>query len=453
MNHNTTETPVHSAHSSVSCDGAVPGSGAAGPSRREFVTGAAAAAASALTGCAAVGVHISGSDQLKVGLIGCGGRGSGAAREALVADKGARLHAMADIFGDRVAGSHSNLMGEEGIKAQIDCPPERRFHGFDAYKHVIDSCDVVLLGATPHFRPAHLRAAVDAGRHIFCEKPVAVDSTGIRHILESVKIAEAKKLNLVSGFCWRYNDPDREMFKRIHDGQIGRVTAMHTRYLTGGLSLKARKPEWSDMEYQIRNWYYYTWLSGDHIVEQAIHSINKIAWAMKDVMPVAATALGGREVRKAPEYGHVFDHFAVVYEYADGARAFHDCRQIEGCFNDNTDFVVGTKGTAFINSWGPTQVIEGEKKWQWEGPAPRDKYQTEHDELFQSIRKGTVINDGVMMANSTMMAIMGRMAAYTGARVTWDEVMNAKEDLSPKAYEFGPLPTPPVAVPGRTRIS
>lgn len=431
-----------------------------GFSRREFVVSGAAAAGTVLA-ASTFGAHAVGSDILKVGLIGCGGRGTGAAEQALTADKGTRLVAMADIFSDRMDSCYNELMKvtgdpatkEGGIVSQIDCPPERRFAGFDGYKKVIEMCDVVLLCSTPHFRPLHLRASVEAGKQIFCEKPVAVDAPGIRSVLASVEMAREKKLNLVSGFCWRYNEPDREMFKRIHEGEIGKVTALHTRYLTGGLGLRERKPAWTDMEYQIRNWYYYTWLSGDHIVEQAIHSINKIAWAMKDVMPVAATAVGGRQVRTSPEFGHVFDHFSVVYEYADGARAFHDCRQTEGCFNDNTDFVIGTKGTAFINSWGPTQVIEGEKKWKWNPATPIvEKYQVEHNELFASIRKGNVINDGVWMTNSCMMAILGRMAAYTGQRITWEQAMNSKEDLTPPKYEFGPLPTPPVALPGRTRF-
>ncbi|MBI3818251.1 MAG: Gfo/Idh/MocA family oxidoreductase [Planctomycetes bacterium] len=425
--------------------------------RRDVIAAGAGLAATAALGGIGSGAHVQGSDILKVGLVGCGGRGTGAAGQALTADRGARLYAMADVFPDRIEGSYNELIKNEHIAGQLDCPPERRFTGFEGYKKLIEVCDVVLLCSTPHFRPIHLRAAVEAGKQIFCEKPCAVDAPGIRSVLESAEIARKKKINLVSGFCWRYHEPDREVFGRIHDGQIGKITALHTRYLTGGLGLRARQPEWSDMEYQIRNWYYYTWLSGDHIVEQAVHSINKIAWAMKDVMPIAATAVGGRQVRTGPEFGHVFDHFGVVYEYADGVRAFHDCRQIEGCFNDNTDFVIGTKGTAFINSWGPTLVIEGEKKWHWEAgrvddkPVPvRDMYQVEHDELFASIRKGGAMNDGVWLANSCMMAILGRMAAYTGKRITWEQAMNSKEDLSPPKYEFGPLAVPSVALPGRT---
>jgi predicted dehydrogenase len=421
-------------------------------SRRDVVRTGAVAAAASLAGCAtaSIGAHIAGSETLKVGLIGCGGRGTGAAKQALTADRGAKLVAMADVFMDRMEGSLGNLSNDEGVKAQLDVKRAAMFDGFEGYKKVIDLCDVVLLCSTPHFRPAHLKAAVEAGKHIFCEKPVAVDAPGVRSVLASARLAAEKKVNIVSGFCWRYNDPDREMFKRIHDGQIGKVTALHTRYLTGGLGLRQRKPEWSDMEYQMRNWYYYTWLSGDHIVEQACHSINKIAWALKDEMPIAATAVGGRQVRTAPEFGHVFDHFAVVYEYKDGVRAFHDCRQTEGCFNDNTDFIVGTNGTAFVNSWGPTQVIEGANPWHWEGPAPRDKYQTEHDELFDAIRKGKIMNEGEMLATSTMMAVLGRMAAYTGQRITWDQALHSKEALGPAKYEFGPLPTPAVALPGRT---
>jgi len=428
-------------------------------SRRDFVITGAAVSTGALAG-GAFGAHIAGSDILKVGLVGCGGRGTGAAQQALLADKGARLVAMADVFADRMQSSLRELIKEEkdengmltspSVKDQVLVKSETMFDGFEGYKKLIEMCDVVLLCSTPHFRPAHLKSAVEAGKHIFCEKPVAVDAPGVRSVIESAREATKKKVNIVSGFCWRYSDPDREMFKRIHDGQIGKIGSIHTRYLTGGLGLNPRKPEWSDMEYQMRNWYYYTWLSGDHIVEQACHSINKIAWAMKDEMPVACSAVGGRQVRTGAEYGHVFDHFAVVYEYKDGARAFHDCRQTEGCMNDNTDYLIGSKGTAFINSWGPTHVIEGANKWKWEGPAPRDKYQTEHDELFEAIRKGKIINEGEMLATSTLMSIIGRMAAYTGQRITWEQAMNSKEDLTPPKYEFGPMPSPPVAVPGRT---
>ncbi len=430
--------------------------------RREFVKTSAGVAAGAVAGslvggCASTGAllggaaHVGGSDVIRVGLVGCGGRGTGAAAEALAADPGVRLVALGDLFGDRVEKCLENLRKED-TAAHIEVDPEHCFTGFDAYERVIEQCDVVLLATTPHFRPQHLEAAVAAGKHVFCEKPVAVDGPGIRRVLAAAEEAKRKHLSLVSGFCWRYADPDRETFARLHDGAIGKIQAIHTNYLTGTLGYRERKPSWSDMEYQLRNWYYYTWASGDHIVEQAIHSIDKIAWAMQDVPPARAYGVGGRQVRTEPKWGHVFDHFSIVYEWEDGTRAFHLCRQNDGCHNDNTDYFVGTKGTCFVNSWGPTEVITGENPWTWSGKA-RNKYQTEHDDLFASIRAGKPIHDGVPMAHSTLMSILGRMAAYTGRVVTWQQALESQERLGPETYAWGALPVDPVAMPGRTPLA
>lgn len=414
--------------------------------------GAAPRADAGLAESAALAPHTASTDRLRVGLVGCGGRGTGAAENALEADANCELVALGDVFGDRIEGCLTELAKNESVAARVKVPVEARFVGFDAYEKVIALCDVVLLCTTPHFRPAHLREAVARGRHVFCEKPVAVDAPGVRSVLESARIATEKGLTIVSGFCWRYHDPDRAAFGRVRDGKIGPVHAVHSRYLTGGLGLRKRKPEWSDMETQLRNWYYYTWASGDHIVEQACHSINKIAWAMGDEMPVYATATGGRQVRTGPEYGNVYDHFAVVFEYAGGARAYLDCRQTEGCFNDNSDFVVGTKGTLTSDSWGPTHVIRGETPWKWSGDPGPDKYVAELQTLFAAVRDGKPVNDGVMMANSTMMAILGRMAAYTGTRIAWQQALDSQEDLTPPRYEWGELPVAPVALPGRTKF-
>jgi predicted dehydrogenase len=360
---------------------------------------------------------------------------------------------MGDVFADRIRSSLDELRKDETVKARVKVSPEAQFVGFDAYKNVIASCDVVLLCSTPHFRPVHLAEAIDKKKHVFCEKPVAVDAPGVRSVLESSRRAKEAGLALMSGFCWRYSKPAEVAFGKVLDGAIGRVETIHTRYLTGNLGLRKRQPQWSDMEYQLRNWYYYTWASGDHIVEQAIHSINKIAWAMNDETPIHATAVGGRQVRTGPEYGNVYDHFAVVYEYKGGQRGFHDCRQTEGCYNDNGDFVAGTKGTLTSDCWGPKHEIRGERPWHWEGDPGSGMYLHEHEVLFASIRKGEPVNDGVMMSHSTLMAIMGRMAAYTGARITWDEALNSKEDLTPPSYEWGPLPVAPIAVPGRTKLA
>jgi predicted dehydrogenase len=417
------------------------GEGADGLSRREFVKTSAAAAL--LT---APFVHAAGSDTIRVGLIGCGGRGTGAAREALRADRAVILTAMGDVFADRLSASLQRLAEQEPQRVQV--PPEMQFAGFDAYRDVIASgVDVVILAAPPHFRPAHLAAAVGAGRHVFCEKPMAVDATGVRSVLASVESARSRRLAIVAGFCWRYSAPERATFGRILDGAVGDVVSAHTAYHASPLPTFPRQDGWSDMEFQLRNWYHFRWLSGDHIVEQACHSIDKINWAMGGRMPAQAAALGGRQMRSGPETGNVYDHFTVIYDYDDGARCFHTCRQMPHCAYDNTDYIIGTQGNCFINGWGPTHVISGARPWTYEGERP-NMYQVEHDELFASIRNGEPINDGVWMAHSTMMAIMGRMAAYSGQTVTWPQALEAGEDWTPPAYTLSELEVPPVAVPG-----
>lgn len=408
----------------------------------------------------------SGSDRLKVGLIGCGGRGTGAALQALTADAGAVLWAMGDAFADRIDTALRHITGEASKPdadgddetaaparrpraGQVDVPPERRFAGFDAYRHVINSCDVVLLAEPPHFRPRHLRAAVEAGKHVFCEKPVAVDGPGVRSVLESAAAAQSKGLSLVSGFCWRYSRREREAYAKVHEGAIGPVVAVYTTYnAQSWVEPRKRQEGWSDMEFQMRNWHYFTWLSGDHIVEQACHSIDKIAWAMNGRMPTQCTAVGGRQSRPdVPETGHVYDHFAVSYDYADGTRAFHMCRHFPGTPFDNSDYIMGADGICRVNGWARLHEITGKNSWKCESPG-NNMYQQEHDELFAAIREGRPINDGILMAHSTLMSIMGRMAAYTGQTITWDQALNSAEDLSPPAYEWGDLPVAPVPRPG-----
>src|SRR5262249_32243559 len=272
-----------------------------------------------------------------------------------------------------------------------------------------------LLCTPPHFRPLHLRAAVDAGKHVFAEKPVAVDAPGVRKVLEAVADARKKNLALVSGLCWRYHHNMREAFKRLHDGAVGDIVALHTQYNTGALwhrSLKEKEAKgWSDMEWQLRNWLYFTWLSGDHIVEQFVHSLDKMAWAMKDEYPVRAVGLGGRQVRTAPDFGHIFDHHAVVYEYPSGAQVFAYTRQPAGCAEDVSDYVLGSRGSCHINAnLGGAVTITGANAWQRRPRRDDNMYQTEHDELFASIRAGKPINNGDYMSKSTLMGIMGRMA-------------------------------------------
>jgi predicted dehydrogenase len=419
-------------------------------SRRNFLkTGTTAAIAGGISSQLTSRLYAQGGDVLKVGLIGVGGRGSGAAVNALSADPHTRLHAVADAFQDRLDSGLENLLNTK-IKDQITVDNDHKFVGFDAYKHVIESCDVVLLATPPHFRPMQLRAAVEAGKHAFVEKPVGVDAPGIRSVLETCKLAERKGLSIVSGLCWRYDTEKREVFEQIHAGTIGEITAMQCSYNSGGVwePRATREQCTSDMEYQMRNWYYYTWLSGDFNTEQHVHSLDKMAWAMHDQTPVSVSGTGGRIQRTDPKYGNIYDHFSVVYEYANGVKAFARCRHFRGCSNEVNDFIFGTKG--WVDVMGH-KIYDYEKNliWRYRGPKG-NMYQIEHDEFFASIRDGKPINNGDYMSHSSMLAIAGRMSAYTGKTLTWDECMNSQLDLSPPGYEWGPLETRPVAVPGNT---
>lgn len=432
-----------------------PSSSTSAATRRDFLVGAAATTLATLTPA----VHAAGSDTLRVGLIGCGGRGTGAAEQALRADKNTRLVAMGDMFADKLQASLGRLKDIGAIADRIDVKPECCFTGFNAYKPVIETADVVLLATPPHFRPLHLKAAVEAGKHVFAEKPCAVDAGGVRTVLQACEQAKARNLSVVAGLCWRYDHGMRETLKHIHDGMIGDITALQCSYNTGGLWSVKRLPEWSDMEWQLRNWLYFTWLSGDFNVEQHIHSLDKIAWIMQNEYPVRAVGSGGRQIRTDPLYGNIFDHHTVVYEYANGVKLFSACRQQVGCAGDVSDHVMGSNATCHIEATFPVRasITRGNKKiWQLATPgrkAPRgNMYQNEHDELFASIRDGKPINNGEWMAKSTLMAIMGRMATYTGQVITWDMAMNSKENLTPPAYEFGSLPVAPVARPGITKF-
>lgn len=419
------------------------------PSRRRFLHASTAAVASGALASGLVapaGVHAEGTSELKVGLIGCGGRGTGAAVDALSGDPHTKLVAMGDTFADRLESSLANLKKQE-VADRVDVPSDRQFVGFDAYKNVIELSDVVLLTTPPHFRPEHLRAAVAADKHVFCEKPVAVDGPGVRSVLETVEEARKKNLSLVSGLCWRYDLGMRETFDRVRDGAIGDIVAMQVTYNTGGLWTRPREDSWSDMEWQLRNWLYFTWLSGDHNTEQHVHSLDKAAWAMGDEPPLKATGLGGRQVRTEDQYGHIFDHHAVVYEYPNNVKLFASCRQQNGCSNDVTDHFMGTEGTCDVMR----HKIVGASPWKYRGPKP-SMYRVEHEELFASIRSGNPINNGKYMSYSTLLAIMGRMATYSGQTITWEQAMNSQEDLSPPAYEWGDLAVAPVAMPGVTKV-
>jgi len=419
-------------------------------SRREFLTTTTAAVVGPLIVPSTI--HAAGNDLLKVGLIGCGDRGTGAAVQALSADKNVKLVAMADAFDDRLKSSLVNLKLKKDVSAKVDVAPDACFVGFDAYKEVIARCDVVLLCTPPQFRPLHLRAAVEAGRHVFAEKPVAVDAPGVKSVLASCEMAKTKNLSVVSGLCLRYDYGFREAVRRIHAGEIGDVVTMFANDYRGGRWKKPRLPDQSDMQYQMRNWYNFTWLSGDFNVEQHVHFLDVCAWVMKDEYPVRAMGLGGRAVLNSPDYGNIYDHFSVVYEYKSGARLVSSCRQHPGCKNDLSAHVSGTRGRAVLSERSNGLSIHAAKEWFYDGPA-NQMYQTEHDEFFASIRAAKPINNGEYMSKSTLLAIMGRMAAYTGQQVTWEMATNSKEDLTPPKYDWAvKLPDPPVAVPGVTKF-
>ncbi|MBW3539688.1 MAG: Gfo/Idh/MocA family oxidoreductase [Planctomycetes bacterium] len=422
-------------------------------SRRDFLKhGTAVALAAPLAaqlGGLAHGAYASGSDVLKVGLVGCGGRGTGAAAQALGADSNTKLVAMADAFADRLEDSLKTLQ-QSGLGERIDVPPERRFAGFDAYKQVIEASDVVLLCTPPHFRPEQLRACVEAGKHTFVEKPVAVDGPGVRSVIETCELAEQRGLSVVSGLCWRYHEGMRETFNQLHEGTAGDIVAMQCSYNSNGVwePRKTREECDSDMEYQMRNWYYYKWLSGDFNVEQHVHSLDKMQWAMKDVPPVQASGSGGRIQRTDPKYGDIYDHFCIVYEYPGGVKAFARCRHFRGCTNDVSDHIMGTRGRVDVFRHR-IEDLAGNSVWSFRGRS-KNMYQQEHDELFASIRAGKPINNGRYMSYSTLMAILGRMVAYTGKTITWDQALNSQERLAPQKYEWSAAPQVQVAIPGVT---
>lgn len=386
---------------------------------------------------------------LRIGLVGCGGRGTGAAAQALNADKTVKLVAMGDAFADRLENSLKTLKAQN-VAEKIEIPEENRFVGFDAYKEVIKRVDVVLLATPPHFRPIHIKAAVDAGRHVFAEKPVAVDAPGIRAVLATCEEAKRKKLGVLSGLCLRYAPGYREMISRIRDGQIGEVCSLQANDFRGPIWVKPRQPGMTDMEYQMRNWYYFTWLSGDFNVEQHVHMLDLCAWVMHDTYPISALGTGGRQVRTGPEYGNIYDHHSVIYEYPKNVKLFATCRQQAGCAGDISATVYGSKGIAHFSS--RQSYIMTDKKELFQGETEKI-YQLEHDALFESIRKGSPLNNGDYMSKSTLMAIMGRMATYTGQRVTWEEAMQSKEDLSPEGYAWNAKPpVSEVAIPGTTKV-
>ncbi len=412
-------------------------------SRRNFVKQSAVVGIAASTLSIARSAHAEGSDIIKVGLVGCGGRGTGAAHNALDADPNTQIVAVGDLYEAKAKSCAAGM--KEAYEDRAPITDDSIFWGFDAYKSVIEKCDVVLLCTTPHYRPIHLRAAVEAGKHVFFEKPVAVDPEGVRSVIESARIGKDKGLTMVCGLCWRYHTPVQETMQRVLDGEIGEIRAVQETYLTGKLWTRAREPGDTEMMFQNRNWYNFCWLSGDFNVEQHVHSLDKAMWVMGDKPPVAAWGVGGRAVRvEQPAYGDIYDMMGVTYEWENGIKCHAFCRQQNGCFSDTSDQIVGTKGYASIlgnTLWDSA----GNVIWKYRGPGC-DMYTNEHKYMFKSIRNAEARNDGVTGAYSTMLAILGREVCYTGKRITWDELMNSKMNLAPSAYTAdGNPPTMPDA--------
>ncbi|MFC2157626.1 Gfo/Idh/MocA family oxidoreductase [Acidobacteriota bacterium] len=427
-----------------------------GITRRDFIKATSAVTLAAALPSSGV-MYAGGADKIRVGMIGCGGRGTGAAINCVEASSDVVITAMGDLFEDRLEGSFKRLK-EKVPAGNLAVTKEKMFSGFDNYSQVLASdIDLVILASPPHFRSKHLRAAVAAGKHVFMEKPVAVDPAGIRSVIASSKEAKAKNLSIVAGTQRRHQAHYVDIMKRVHDGDIGEIVSGQCYWNMGGLWVGRamdnwvgwKTKGWSDMEWQIRNWLFITWLSGDHIVEQHVHNLDVINWAIGS-HPVKCSGMGGRQARTAPQYGNIFDHFAIEYEYANGARIMSMCRQTPGASNNVSERVIGTNGLSYTD--GANGYIKGNKEFKYEKESP-NPYVQEHIDLIAGIRAGKPLNEGQQVAESTMTAIMGRMSAYTGRAISWDWAMNSsKLDLRPPNYEFGDLPLRPVAIPGETSL-
>ena len=427
------------------------------PSRREFLQLSTSAAGAAALGSLSLtrSVHAAGSDVIKVGLIGCGGRGSGAAANAMNSGEDVRLVAMADIFSDRVQSSRQNL---KTLKPdQVSVGDDHCFVGFDAYEKVIGSdVDVVLIACASRFHPAYLKAAVDAGKHVFVEKPHAIDPPGIRVVQQACDAATRKNLSVVSGLCWRYDTGVQETMKRVLDGAIGEIVAIQETYMRTPYRLIRRSPDESELQYQFRNWYHFRWLSGDDVPQSLLHSIDKGAWALREEPPLKAFGSGGRSSSFGPVYGDVFDHGAIVYEYANGVRMYANVRAQASCYGEVSDTILGTKGRCDVLK----NRIEGETDWRYDGPKS-SMYDAEHEVLFGAIRAGKPINNGRYMVRSTMMSILGQMVCYTGEQLTWNEAMRSDWHAGPAAvnWDMQPPVQPdadgkyPVPIPGFTKLT
>jgi predicted dehydrogenase len=399
-------------------------------------------------------VHASGSDVLRVGMIGCGGRNSGAAVQALNADPGARLVAMCDIFMDRIKGKRTEIKAQKGPQVMVD--DDHCFPGFDGYKHVVESSDVVLIANAAKFHPFHSMAAIKAGKHVFVEKPHGVDPAGLKLMRAACDLAREKKLSVASGLHSRHHPGYRETVKRIHDGAIGDIVTIEENFLRAPYGVVARNPSLSELEWQCSTQYHFVWLSGDDVVQSLVHNLDRASWAMREQAPVKCHGLGGRSAMFEQIYGNVFDHHSVIYEYANGVRLYAFCRTTTGCYDESSSVIFGTKGRANITACR----IWGENSWRWQGSG--DPYQIEHDKLFAGVRSSYPVNNGEYMVRSTLIGVMGQISCYTGKEVTWEQMNESSFAYLPKPEDChdgmepptkpGPDGSYPVYVPGKTTL-
>jgi predicted dehydrogenase len=440
-------------------------------SRRSFIQNSTAAVASAVAVLRSPHVHAAFSDQdrgIRIGVIGCGGRGTGAVLDAVgaaykaiypsegyhtedVAEGAKAEHsdievvALADLFPERLDRCNRNLK-----KLDLAVPDERCYLGFDAYEKVVAHPEInyVILATSPHFRPMHLKAAIEAGKNVFMEKPAAVDVPGVKMVMEAGELARQKHLAIGAGTQRRHSPGYRETIERIRDGAIGDIVYAKCYWNGGTIWVIDREPGWSDMEWQLKNWNYFTWLSGDHIVEQHVHNLDVMNWVIGKHPVKAVSGLGGRQARRGDRHGHVYDHFAVEYEYPNGVTMFSQCRQIDNCKSIVGEFVAGTKGSS---NCADSIRVDGGESWRYKGRAA-SAYKQEHENLIASIRAGEPINEAQAIAESTMTAIIGREAVYSGEEVGWEQAMKSTARLGPEKYEFGPYPMPPIVTPGIYRF-
>jgi len=429
--------------------------------RREFVKKSSLAAGAFMAAplvSKGYGFQSNVADEIKIAVIGCGGRGSGAATQALKTKSNVKLVAMCDAFKDRLEKSLSGIKDAVGMD-KVDVPEERQFIGFDGYKKAIELCDVIILTTPPAFRPMHFAEAIKQNKHVFMEKPVATDAVGIRSVLETAEKAKQKKLNVVVGLQRHYQTKYREMMSDIHKGKIGDITSGQVYWNSAGVWVRPREASQTEMEYQMRNWYYFTWLCGDHIVEQHIHNLDVMNWAKKGY-PVRAQGMGGREVRNGLDHGEIFDHHYVEFEYADGTIMNSQCRHIKNCWNKVNETLIGTKGKADFGD-GTLLSHKGKVILKHDDANDPNPYQVEHDELFAAITNGEYkFADADNGARSTMTSILGRMATYGGKMISWDEALKSDINLLPDTWSWDAMPktTPDghghyaVAVPGSTMV-